>query len=350
MFDCVVIGGGIIGVNILRRLLLDEPKWQVALLDRSISGSGASYYSAGLHFPYGRTKAIRDLSAFSEIEYMRMNSKYNLPITPISFIGIVSSKNKQNEYCNYLRNPLVNKLHSINQLGLNINLNQDNNIFEMTGCHYANVNYLITQLVENIRHTSNAKIWEGVNVDHISYEKNILTIGLDEQRKIQTKRVIISPGPWINKKPFGEWIKFCGIKIKKVVAMHIDIIPQLADPVVFFHDEDAFLLPLHKKGQWLFSYTCQEWDVDPDDSCLSITSQDRADALAILEKYRPDWVSKCLSGRVFCDAYTVDRAPLVKAVTNLPNMIFAGAAGGSGYRLAPAIAHDAVKLLLENKI
>ena len=31
-----------------------------------------------------------------------------------------------------------------------------------------------------------------------------------------------------------------------------------------FEDEDAFLLPVASRGHWLFSYTCTEWDVDPD--------------------------------------------------------------------------------------
>jgi glycine/D-amino acid oxidase-like deaminating enzyme len=51
------------------------------------------------------------------------------------------------------------------------------------------------------------------------------------------------------------------------------------------------------------------------------------------------------SGRVFCDAYSADREPLVRALDEEGRLVFAGAANGSGYRLAPAIAAEAAHLL-----
>jgi glycine/D-amino acid oxidase-like deaminating enzyme len=48
---------------------------------------------------------------------------------------------------------------------------------------------------------------------------------------------------------------------------------------------------------------------------------------------------------VFCDAYSPDREPVVRALDAGARLIFAGAASGSGYRLAPAIAAECTDLL-----
>jgi glycine/D-amino acid oxidase-like deaminating enzyme len=48
---------------------------------------------------------------------------------------------------------------------------------------------------------------------------------------------------------------------------------------------------------------------------------------------------------VFCDAYSPSREPLVRTLDHDARIVFAGAANGSGYRLAPAIAAEAADLL-----
>jgi glycine/D-amino acid oxidase-like deaminating enzyme len=51
------------------------------------------------------------------------------------------------------------------------------------------------------------------------------------------------------------------------------------------------------------------------------------------------------SGRVFCDAYGPDTEPLIRALDGTGRIVFSGAANGSGYRLAPAMASEAADLL-----
>ena len=48
---------------------------------------------------------------------------------------------------------------------------------------------------------------------------------------------------------------------------------------------------------------------------------------------------------MFCDAYGPAGEPVVRALDPSGRIVFAGAAGGSGYRLGPAIAAEAVDLL-----
>ena len=98
VFDCVIIGAGIIGTTIALRLSIQAPDWQIALLDRLLIGGGASNYSAGLHMPYGISPDIQELSKDSNSEYNISQRSANLPIYNVPLIGIVS-KNKYNEQC-----------------------------------------------------------------------------------------------------------------------------------------------------------------------------------------------------------------------------------------------------------
>jgi glycine/D-amino acid oxidase-like deaminating enzyme len=48
---------------------------------------------------------------------------------------------------------------------------------------------------------------------------------------------------------------------------------------------------------------------------------------------------------VFCDAYTASRDPMIAAVPDHPGVAVIGGAGGSGVRLAPAMAERGLELL-----
>jgi glycine/D-amino acid oxidase-like deaminating enzyme len=135
------------------------------------------------------------------------------------------------------------------------------------------------------------------------------------------------------------------VRVKKVVALHVERTPAPGDGVVVFQDEDAFLLPLHEQGYWLYSYTCTEWDVHPDAVADGLTPDNVEEARASLRRYAPGLAERATSGRVFCDAYSRTGDPRVQPLDPDGRVVFAGAANGSGYRLAPAIASEAADLL-----
>jgi len=156
---------------------------------------------------------------------------------------------------------------------------------------------------------------------------------------------VIATGPWLTTGPGGAFSKAAGIRIKKVAAMHIEYCPSREAPVLYFAESDAFLLPLQEQRKLLLSFTAQEWDCLPDISRLNIDPDDRALALSILNRYSPAFVDACTGGRVFCDAYSQDRAPLVAQLSTSNSIVVAGACSGSGVRLAPAIASEALDLV-----
>ena len=85
--------------------------------------------------------------------------------------------------------------------------------------------------------------------------------------------------------------------------------------------------------------------MDPDTVEPGLTPAHLAEGRELLDRYAPRLADHCASGRVFCDAYAPGGVPLVRALTDDGRLVFAGAAGGSGYRLAPALAHQTVRLL-----
>jgi glycine/D-amino acid oxidase-like deaminating enzyme len=187
---------------------------------------------------------------------------------------------------------------------------------------------------------------EGIAVEEISREKETkVALLLSTGEKLQVDRVVVAPGPWLGARAWRSLLGPLGVRTKKVVAFHIDIPPRPSDSIALFLQEDAFLLPLKHRGHWLFSYTCQEWNVDPDTVTTGISESNSSEAREILLRYAPKLADLCKSGRVFCDAYSITGEPLVRALDDEARVIFAGAANGSGYRLAPAIASEVVALL-----
>ncbi|MFD6875926.1 MULTISPECIES: hypothetical protein [unclassified Streptomyces] len=70
----------------------------------------------------------------------------------------------------------------------------------------------------------------------------------------------------------------------------------------------------------------------------SLSSRHLAEARELLRRHAPGLRAAATSGRVFCDAYSSDGAPLIEPLDPEGRLVFAGASSGSGYRFAPATA------------
>jgi glycine/D-amino acid oxidase-like deaminating enzyme len=203
---------------------------------------------------------------------------------------------------------------------------------------------LVEALVTGMRRRG-VQVWDGTEVTALQSASEGIRLSMADGRALVASRVVIAIGPWITT---GQWQVFAsrlGVRVKKIVAMHLDIKPRVDDPVVLFMADDAFLLPDVDGDRYLFSFASQEWDVAPDSARLRITSADRELALEILERRLPGLARHWSGGRVFCDAYTPNRAPLVAASDADPRLCIATGGSGSGFRLAPGIARGALRLL-----
>lgn len=383
-----VVGGGILGSAVAHEIRARDAEARITLLDRDELGAGASGRSAGLHIPAGSTDRIRAMSAFSEACYDRLAKQHpQLPLHPVDMAVIAAEPNAarpadwalpgrlvpsgdeaNGEPCDgdgdgdgaarAMRGTLgggeargsAGVMRAALGGGL-VRVPEGCGVWKLEGCHYADVSAVARVLAREPR--PGITVRENVRVAGIEAGPTSVSLRLGTGETLTVDRVVLAPGPWLADPAWAGLLAPLGVRVKKIVALHLGARPAEHDAGVFFPDDDAFLLPLVHRGHWLFSYTCREWDVDPDDLHAGLSAQDVAQAQAVLGRYVPAAAggpdggapAPAVSGRLFCDAYSPDGEPLVRALDGAGRIVFAGAANGSGYRLAPALAAAAADLL-----
>jgi len=340
--DFAIVGGGIIGCTIARGLVLRAPTASVLVLEQDAVGSGASRRSAGLHFPRGATERVRRMAGYSQAYYRALlDADPTLPIHPVPMLVVSDRESAGQVETAYLDEARMSRVDALPDWLPP--LSDEIAAWTGEGCQYADVGALARAMARSLRPGTSFR--EGVCVTALDRSGSGYELTLGTGQRVTADAVVLAPGPWLGAPAWREQVAPLGVRVKKVVALHIEQPPAAEDGVVVFHDEDAFLLPLHEQRRWLFSYTCQIWDVDPDRLTGSVSASDLAEAREVLIRRAPRLADSARSGRVFCDAYSVDREPLVRALDEEGRLVFAGAANGSGYRLAPAIAAEAADLL-----
>ncbi|ASW55612.1 FAD-binding oxidoreductase [Plantactinospora sp. KBS50] len=332
-----VVGGGILGCLIARELTARRPASEVILLERDAVAAGASRRSAGLHFPRGACERVREMSSVSEAYYARLLAERpDLPIHPVPMTVVAGAGSADAVIEAYL--PGAKPTDTDATGDPDVRLPAGSRAWTVRGGHHADVAALAARLAP-------AGVREGVAVTSVRPGPDAVALRLSTGDELTVDRVLLAPGPWIADPAWADLVAPLGLRVKRVVALHVDRPVRPGDPCVVLHDEDAFLLPLAHRGHALFSYTCQEWDADPDTAGYALRPQHLREAREVLRRYAPDLAARCRSGRVFCDAYTPDRQPAIRALDPAGRVVFAGGANGSGYRLGPAMAAEAVDLI-----
>ncbi len=342
--DLAIIGGGIIGICTAWYAAQQYPQWRIAVLEQSAIGSGATQYAASLDMPYGHTPLRHRLSARSRELYATLRKALPLPIKDLPFYGIV---NKENAAPVLARLTDTNakiepgEIKKLNNTYPSLIIPDDKTIIAGGMASQAIINdspKIIADHFVNQHH----RIYEHTVVDSITSSNEQYHLHTATGNTFFAKRVVQATGPWIKNLLSTESKPSALPRVKKIIAFYIRQQPGPDDPVFYFFDDDAFLMPRYEAGHWLFSFKCDHWDVQPDITTLHIEETDKVKAHRILEKYYPSFVQFCHTGSVFCDAYTETGDPLIEPITTDSNYIFAGAGSGSGFRLAPAIAEEAI--------
>ncbi|WP_405959399.1 FAD-binding oxidoreductase (plasmid) [Streptomyces sp. NBC_00868] len=340
--DVAVIGAGIVGCMTAREVLDRWPGASVAVVEGDAVGSGASRRSAGLHFPRGASTRVREMAGVSELRYRALRAELpGLPVYDVDTTVIAPGNADGRLRQVYLPGAGLRRTDVVPEV-LN-GLPEGDGAWQVSGGQYADVQGVAQALAAALR--PEVRFLEGTRVTGMVSGSDGVELDLSSGGTLRAAKVLLAPGPWVADPAWASWLEPLGLRVKKVVALHVERRPSPGDGVVVFEDEDAFLLPVHHRGHWLFSYTCRQWDVLPEQVPGHLTPVEIAEAHAALARFAPELLPLSTTGRVFCDAYSPDRAPVVRAVDPHSNVVFAGAANGSGYRLAPAIAAEAAALL-----
>jgi glycine/D-amino acid oxidase-like deaminating enzyme len=341
--DLAVIGAGIVGTMVANLAVDEHPQWSSVLIDRGLPGHGATAYSLALDVGSASTPAVRrfveDSAPITRQLAASMPACFGtLPAFAISPsfpspAGGGGSGWGQGGGSQPLRSrwpELVIGPHEVVLAGLTATC--------------AKPVALVEGLITRMRRRG-VQCWEGTEVIALESHPGAIRLSMADGRELLAARVVVAIGPWITTDRWQTYAQRLGVRVKKVVAMHLDIRPGADDPVVLLMADDAFLLPDLDGDRYLFSFASREWDCPPDPARLRITPEDRELALGILERRLPGLAHRWSGGRVFCDAYSPNRAPLIAGLDTDPRICIATGGSGSGFRLAPGIALAALAYL-----
>jgi glycine/D-amino acid oxidase-like deaminating enzyme len=343
----IVIGAGIVGCLVARELAARDPGLSITVLDQDGIGTGASRRSAGVHLPRGATPRTQRMSAHSHDYYRRLRQAdpdvpiYPFPATVVSAPDRVGAPDGGRPAGGYLA--LTEPARADGVASPDVRVPPGMAAWRIDGCHYTDVSRLTQLLAARLR--PRVRFAEGVTVTGLTLSPDAVTVDCGTGERLVADYVVLAPGPWLSAPAWRDLIAPLGLRVKKIVALHIEQRPGPGDEAMFFDDDDAFLLPVTHRGHWLFSFACQEWDVDPAALDTSLSAADLGAARDCLQRYSPALAAELRAGRVFCDAYSPAREPVVQVLDGAPRVVFAGGTCGSGYRLAPAIAADVADLL-----
>ena len=346
-YDLAVVGAGIVGCA--AAAIAARRGGRVLLLDRSLVGRGTTQYSAGIDIPLGRSPRQQELARASAAFYRALREREpRTPIHPVPLVWVVSERARpgfEAAICGAL--PAAAGDADLARVRAHVpswRIPAGARAYAEERASYAFPALVAEQLAGEVARTAGCAVWEGVQVDAVDADADGVRLTAHDGRVLAAERVLVTTGPWLAGGLLADRLAPGALRLKKVVALHVPAAPAPGAPALCFYDDDAYLVPVHERGHWLFSFTSDAWDVAPETGSLAITARDRALACEILDRHVPELSARATAGRVFCDAYTADRVPLV--ATDGPRVAYASGCSGSGYRLAPGVAADALARLI----
>lgn len=342
--DLVVIGGGIIGTLSAYMARKKFPQWSITVIDKGKIGNGASAYSAGLDAiqssnAYHRRLAIRSQYLYQKIQ----NSIKNIDIFPIESIWVVNKKFEKKFY-----KEMTGYQGKLNQIDSNMlpkspfKISSSQLFISDTHTHYANPGCVAQAIIQHLSTRPSFFYYESTEVCQIVKKESNLLVRLSDGRSIIAKKIILAIGPWIHKL-FSEWFNNKKVRIKKIVALHLYKKLDENNKALIFLNDDCFFLPI--KNKYLFSFCSREWDCFPDNGNLHISRNDLQIAKKLLARTTYGLENFITGAQVFCDAYTVNKLPSIEKNPDMQDLIVISGCSGTGFRIAPAVAEEAVKLL-----
>lgn len=345
-WDLIVIGAGIIGVT---TAWMAQNKFykKVLIIEKKIANQGATSYALALRTPYYESAAMQALVVKSnkiyaeEIDILDECAPTRVPSFWIVQEG-TEEKLRCRLACDQLQLVSCAKQKKLLRClpGLQISRNErlaydpDDKI----GSPVKTSETLLREFVND-----GGTIVEGVQfVTCLECSQGVKVV-LSDDTFLTGTYVVIATGPWMARE-FSSYL-LPPVRCKKIVAFHIQEAPSKGASSTQWLDEDVFLSPDFYRNRYWLSVRSNEWNVLPDDSKISISQAEVDFAQRFLSRYFPRLLNKIKGGRVFCDGYSKTSSPYISRDPFTKGVYYAGAAGGAGYRLAPAIAYDVLMLL-----
>jgi glycine/D-amino acid oxidase-like deaminating enzyme len=343
--DLAVVGGGVIGSFVAHEALRQRPDWRVLLLERSTIGAGATAWSAGVSFPLAATPRHRDLVRGSAAGYAALRgTPAGHFLRPVPMVYVVSRQNQDAllaRLVDAVPRPLTAAERArVTEILPDLSLGTDDELLTHDGHGFAvRARPLAETLTGDAAERAEVQLGQRVTaIDAVDDGYRLVT----GHSGFTARRVVLASGPWatptIRPVPLPP---APGSRRKRIAALHARLPVRLGDPLVYFVDDDLFILPL-TAGAALVSFYREVWDTDPDVADGRPDAADLQAGTEALARRSASAAAAVTGGRAFCDLYTDHRVPVVTTDPALPGLAAVRGGSGSGVRLAPALAAEAV--------
>ncbi|WP_406334290.1 NAD(P)/FAD-dependent oxidoreductase [Streptomyces sp. NBC_00203] len=348
-YDLAVVGSGIVGALSAHYAVRRNPGLRVLVLTHAARGTGATRLSAGFDTPTGHSAAQRALAARSTALFAELAAELpdvqREPVDTYWVVGRATAAALHTSMADGGRTSAVDRdgRQLLTETFPGLAHGDDEVLRASAPMTVGRAQALADQLLDGVVSRPGSALLEGFRVTDVRRAGGHIELVAADGSRVTADKAVVAPGPWALDGPVARAARDRGARVKKVVAFHIMSPPPLHAPALVFEDADAFLLPHHPGGHWIFSVTSPDWDRGPDEP-LAIDARDRSLARALLERHVPGFLPHLLGGRVFSDCFTPGHLPVVDTVDD-DDVVMAIGGSGSGYRLAPAMAEDALNLL-----
>ncbi|KAB2339682.1 NAD(P)/FAD-dependent oxidoreductase [Actinomadura rudentiformis] len=340
--DLAVVGGGVIGAFVVHEALRRHPDWRVLLLERSAIGAGATAWSAGVSFPLAATARHRELVLAGRERYAALRERAAGPfLRPVQMIYVLRESGLrafgERVVGTALRPATPGERQRVAGMMPDLRLEADEVVVTHDG----------EGLVVAARPISEALIIEAAGRTEVQLGQRVEGIeAAGDGYRLRTdhaewnaRRVVTACGAWTP--PVDGLPEAPGARRKRIAALHARLPVSLDDPLVYFVDDDLFLVPL-TAGVALVSFYRDQWDTDPEACDGRPNADDLRQGRAALGRRSPMAAAAVTGGRAFCDLYTDHRLPVVTTSPEHPGLAAIRGGSGSGVRLAPGLAAEAL--------
>ncbi|MEU0220807.1 FAD-binding oxidoreductase [Streptomyces sp. NPDC006265] len=348
-YDLAVVGAGAVGALAAYYAVRRDPGRRVAVITHAGRGTGATRYSAGFDTPTGHNPAQRALAARSTVLFDELAAGLgDAGRAPVDVRWLVARENTAALDATMAdgrrTRPVTREQRALLERTFpGLAHDDDQGILSTAPMTVGQPQWLTDRLLVAVLGRPDNTLLEGFRVTDVRRTGGRVELVAADGGRITAAKAVLAPGPWVLDGPVAAAARECGARVKKVVAFHLMTPPPPGAPALVLEDADAFLLPHRPGGHWIFSITSPDWDRGPDEP-LVIDARDRELALALLARHVPGFLPHLLGGRAFSDCFTPGHLPVVDTVGG-DDVVMAIGGSGSGYRLAPAMAEDALNLL-----
>jgi len=337
----VVIGGGIVGLTSAAQLLRSDEVRRVVLVEKTAPLNGISGQAGAGDLPIFWSERHSDLIDRSWAHHHGRTSADGRTRHPVAWNGFDADESVSilggtvpvDEAPNELSGPLRRDVHP-------------DRLPHVTAswAYRISPRTLGAALLRDLGRDPRFSLVIGGAADTIPTREGV-SVRMDDGSDIAADGAIVAVGPWVihSDNSWASAARQLGVRTKRVFGLRAQLECGRRGVTAFADAEQAiFILPTSRPDEIAMSVRHAEWDVEAGPGELPAEVRDRGvDALRRLTTWGP---VADIRPRVHVDTYTPDSAPHVVNASS-DRVVLITATHGSGIRLAPALAEDAVALL-----